>query len=116
MRVDSRQSGTISSNEGVEHSSFEAPARLREYQSRALRNYQPTFYDGKVRFLRPAIPTHFPDDPVAVWAHLVKQMDVESVPSDHFEMLTTHVEEVASALTQAVRSSHTERSSGAQDR
>ncbi len=99
----------------LEQPTFEPPARMREYQSRALRNYHPRFYGGKVRFLRPAIPTQFPDDPVAVWAQLVKQMEVESVPCDHFGMLTTHVGEVASILMEAVRSFPTEISGGAQD-
>jgi acetoacetyl-CoA synthetase len=79
-----------------------ARQRVSEYEDRAWLNYRPQFYDGKIKFVRAAIPSFVPDDPVAVWAHLTREFEFETVPGSHYEMLTTHVETVASILSSYV--------------
>lgn len=76
-----------------------ATLRVKEAQYRALRQYRPPFYDGKVKFVRAAISEYFASDPVPVWSHLVKELEVETIPGRHLEMLTTQSENVASVLT-----------------
>jgi aspartate racemase len=77
-----------------------APAfeRVREAAYNALRGYKPTFYPGVVKFVRAAEVTQFPENPKAVWSHLVGRLEVESVPGDHLGMLTTQYETLASVL------------------
>jgi acetoacetyl-CoA synthetase len=71
---------------------------VREAAYNALRRYKPGFYPGAVRFVRAADVTQFPENPMAVWAHLVGKFEVETVPGDHLGMLTTHYETLASVL------------------
>jgi acetoacetyl-CoA synthetase len=91
---------------GQQHPSVEWTAqrmqRVSEYQDRALKNYRPQFYDGKIRFVKAAMCSYFPDNPVAVWGPLVKECTLESVPCDHAGMLTTHIETVASMVTRFI--------------
>ena len=61
-----------------------------------------TLPDGAIRFVRAAIPTGFPANPKAVWAHLAKEFYVENVPGSHLEIMTTHYEKLASAISRYV--------------
>jgi thioesterase domain-containing protein len=92
--------------DGQQLASVELAARARqrvsEYEDRAWLNYRPQFYDGKIKFVRAAIPSFVPDDPVAVWAHLTREFEFETVPGSHHEMLTTYVDSLASILSRYV--------------
>ncbi len=68
----------------------------------ALERYQPRFYPAKINFVRAAIPTDFPADPVAVWAHLAREFEMETVPGDHLGIVTTHFESLAAAISRCV--------------
>jgi len=95
-RTDIRLGG-LSSPDAI--STF-APAfeRVRAGAYLALRRYKPKFYPGAVKFIRAAAVSEFPDDPKAIWSHLVGKLDVETVPGDHLGMLTTHYKDLASVL------------------
>ncbi len=73
--------------------------RVCEAAFTALKNYRPTPYAGKVKFIRASEPAEFPEDPVAVWSGLVGGIEVETVSGDHLGMLTTHYEKLASVLS-----------------
>jgi len=73
--------------------------RMRDSQYRAWGSYRPGSYDGEIYFVKAAISTFFPDNPVAVWAHLTRQFEVETVPGNHAGMLTTNVASLASVLS-----------------
>jgi acetoacetyl-CoA synthetase len=77
--------------------------RAREKAFLALRRYQPRFYNGKIRFIKAQISSDFPDDPVAVWAKLANEFDLESVPGDHLGIMTTHFETLAFVLCRCLR-------------
>lgn len=77
--------------------------RVKAAQYSALRNYRPRFYDGELRFVRAAVPSRFPTDPVPVWSPLVRSLEVETVPGGHLDMLTTSVGQLASLLDRHVR-------------
>jgi thioesterase domain-containing protein/acyl carrier protein len=76
-----------------------AMQRVRQSAYLALTRYQPRFYPGRIRFVRAAIPTDFPADPSAVWAHLAGKFEVETVPGDHLGIMTTHYEQLAAAIS-----------------
>lgn len=80
-----------------------AMQRSRECAYLALTRYRPRFYPGKIRFVRAEVPTHFPADPAAVWAHLASQFEVETVPGDHLGIMSTHYEKLASAISRYVQ-------------
>ncbi len=73
--------------------------RFRDSDREALQRYRPRYYPGKINFVRAAIPTDFPANPAAVWSHLAREFNVETVPGDHLGIMTTHFEELASAIS-----------------
>jgi thioesterase domain-containing protein/aryl carrier-like protein len=77
----------------------EAAGKVRGKAELALARYRPRFYCGKIKFVRAEIPSHFPEDPVAVWGHLASELDVETVPGDHVAMIATHFEQLGSVLS-----------------
>jgi thioesterase domain-containing protein len=77
--------------------------RVRDGAYLALTRYRPCFYRGKIKFVRAQILTEFPDDPVAVWAPLTTELEVETVPGDHQGMLATHFRSLASTLSRYLK-------------
>ena len=86
-----------------------AMRRVRDNAYLALTRYQPRFYPGKIHFVRAAIGTDFPDDPVAVWGKLSAEIEVETVPGDHLGIITTHFERLASTISRYVRGAFPEK-------
>jgi thioesterase domain-containing protein len=76
--------------------------QVKDTHYRALRNYRPRFYDGDVKFVRAAVPSSFPADPVPVWSHLVRCLELETVPGEHASMLSSGLEPLASVLRKYV--------------
>jgi len=76
--------------------------RARESAYLALTRYRPRFYAGKIRFVRAEVPTGFPADPAAVWAHLAAKFEVETVPGDHLGIMSTHFEKLAAVISRYV--------------
>jgi thioesterase domain-containing protein/acyl carrier protein len=76
---------------------------VQEAAVRALREYKPRFYHGRIRFVRAANPLHFPDDPERVWAKFTDQFEVETVPGNHHELLTTQYESLAIVISRYLR-------------
>jgi len=73
--------------------------RMRDSAYVALRQYRPRFYPDRIKFVKAEIGTYFPDNPTAVWAQLAQQFDIETVPGDHFGMLSEQCETVGSVLS-----------------
>jgi thioesterase domain-containing protein len=80
-----------------------AVSRNAEFARTALRRYQPSFYRGKIRFVRAEIGTHFPANPGLVWSHLAKGFEVESIPCDHFGMIDTHFDHLAQIVSRYLK-------------
>jgi hypothetical protein len=53
--------------------------------------------------VKSAIDTYFPGNPVPVWANLARTFEVEIVPGDHLNMVTTHFEGLVVALNRYLR-------------
>src|SRR5438093_7312501 len=64
--------------------------RVRDCAYAALRRYQPSFYPGKINFVRAQVVTDFPYDPSAVVGGLANEVVVETVPGDHQKIMTKH--------------------------
>jgi acetoacetyl-CoA synthetase len=77
--------------------------RMRDSAHLALKHYRPQYYGGRINFVRPAISTAFPDDPAAVWSHLAAQFEVETIPGNHWSMLTIEFEKLGSVLSGYLR-------------
>ncbi|MGA9388925.1 MAG: alpha/beta fold hydrolase [Candidatus Sulfotelmatobacter sp.] len=65
----------------------------------AYGQYSPRFYRGKMRFLRAEVNSYFPNDPASVWGKLASELEVETVPGSHLDMVTTEFEGLAAAIT-----------------
>ncbi len=79
-----------------------AMQRVRDSAYLALSRYRPRFYAGKIKFVRAAISSAFPDDAAAVWGNLAGEFEVETVPGDHLGIIATHFEELASVLSRCL--------------
>ena len=76
-----------------------AMQRVQECAVKALRDYRPPHYGGRIRFIRAGTPLHFPRDPAKVWTKFTDQFEVETVPGDHQELLTTHTQSLARVIS-----------------
>jgi thioesterase domain-containing protein len=65
----------------------------------ALTRYRPRPYEGKIRFVKAAKKSVFPVDPVGAWNKWMRTLEVETVPGDHYAMLSEHFDSLASALS-----------------
>lgn len=92
----------------VEVSPSPALQHFRDISYLALERYQPRFYPGKITFVRAAIPTDFPADPVAVWSNLAQELELNTVPGDHLGIMTTHFESLASVISGYLREATSE--------
>jgi len=92
----------------VEVSPSPALQHFRDISYLALERYQPRFYPGKINFVRAAIPTDFPADPVAVWSNLAQELELNTVPGDHLGIMTTHFESLASVISSYLREATSE--------
>lgn len=80
--------------------------RVRESAYIALTRYRPPRYAGKVKFVKAEISTDFPEDPAAVWSKFLGTIQIDTVPGDHLEIMTTHFEHLASVLCRYITQAH----------
>lgn len=75
------------------------PARERARFSDFLAwtRYRPSFYNGKIRFVRPE-KSHYPD-PVPIWADRAIEFRIETTPGDHHTIISTHSGDLACLLS-----------------
>lgn len=73
--------------------------RMRDRAYLALRRYRPRYYPGRIKFVKAATVSDFPDDPAAVWAKLAGEFEIETVPGDHLGIINTHYKRLADVLS-----------------
>jgi thioesterase domain-containing protein len=88
-KTDDQRSSTLKT---VESSAYEA-----------LANYNPRFYPGKINFVAADKKSFFPEDPKPIWAHLADELEVDVIPGDHLNIVTTEFEGLAAVITRYVR-------------
>jgi thioesterase domain-containing protein len=76
---------------------------VKDAQERAWEKFRPGRYNGPVKFVRAAAVTHFPSDPAPIWSRLVGTFEVETLPGDHVDLVTTQIEPVAIALSRYIK-------------
>lgn len=76
-----------------------AMQRVQECSARALQEFHPRRYRGRIQFIRAGAPLYFPANPAKVWASFTDQFEFETVPGDHQELLTTHSESLAAVIS-----------------
>jgi acetoacetyl-CoA synthetase len=76
-----------------------ATARAAEMAREAIKRYRPSYYPGKMRFVRAAILTDFPADPKAIWSSRVKEFESETVPGDHLSMIAKYPEQLGAVIS-----------------
>lgn len=69
----------------------------------ALAHYRPRAYSGEIKFIKSGSDTYFPGDPVPVWSNLANTLEVETVPGNHLNIVTTHFEGLADVLNRYLR-------------
>ena len=77
--------------------------RMRDSAYLALKRYRPQYYAGRIEFVKPEISTDFPDNPASVWSRLAERFEVETIPGDHWSMLTTEFEKLGWVLSGYLR-------------
>jgi acetoacetyl-CoA synthetase len=95
--------GNASAGSNIQESMRSVTQRMRDSAYQALRRYRPQYYGGRINFVRPAVVTDFPEDPAAVWSHLAAQFELQTIPGDHWSMLTTEFKKLGSVLTGYLR-------------
>jgi len=99
---------------GAGHESQRSPERMAlSFEEASLRRvnqkcylayskYLPKFYPGKIRFVTTEIKSFFPTNPVRVWGKLVSKLEVEIIPGDHLNIVTTEFRALAAVLTRYI--------------
>jgi acetoacetyl-CoA synthetase len=77
--------------------------RVKEKAYRAYESYRPRFYRGKIHFVTSQTKSFFPEDPAAIWGHLTARLEVEVIPGNHLNIVTTEFEDLAAVLTRYVK-------------
>ena len=90
--------GGEKSPEGSRLSLAQTTLHVKDRSYVAWARYRPRAYSGEIKFVKSASDTYFPGNPVPVWANLARTFEVEIVPGDHLNMVTTHFEGLAAAL------------------
>jgi acetoacetyl-CoA synthetase len=85
-----------------------AARRVYEKSNAALMRYRPRRYSGPIRFVKSAISLRFPENPAAVWAYLLPQLEIEIVPGDHQGIITEKFESLAAVLSRYLREAFAE--------
>jgi thioesterase domain-containing protein len=95
--------GGEKSPEGSRLSLAQTTLHVKDRSYVALARYRPRAYSGEIKFVKSASDTYFPGNPVPVWANLARTFEVEIVPGNHLNMVTTHFEGLAVVLNRYVR-------------
>ena len=69
----------------------------------ALARYRPRAFGGRTRFVKSAISLRFPENPRAVWADLLPQLEVEIVPGTHQGIVRTEFKSLAAVLSRYLK-------------
>jgi len=77
--------------------------RMKDRAYLALKRYRPRYYPGKMHFVRAEICYEFPEDPAEIWAPLVADFQVETVPGGHLEIINTHFESLAEVISRYLK-------------
>jgi acetoacetyl-CoA synthetase len=78
----------------------------------AWKQYRPQFYPGKIKFVRAEVSSFLPRDPKAVWGKLVAELEVETVPGDHLEIVDKRYQKLSPLLSRYLEQALDQRAAG----
>jgi thioesterase domain-containing protein len=76
--------------------------RVKQKAYLAYESYRPSFYRGKIYFITTQTKSFFPENPAAIWGPLTADLQVETIPGDHLNIVTTEFKELAAVLTRYI--------------
>jgi acetoacetyl-CoA synthetase len=76
--------------------------RVKQKAYLAYESYRPSFYRGKIYFITTQTKSFFPENPAAIWGPLTADVQVETIPGDHLNIVTTEFKELAAVLTRYI--------------
>ena len=86
-----------------------ARQRYGDATKEALMAYRPGYYPGKIKFVQAEqVTTLFPHNAKAVWRDFAAEIEVKTVPGDHFGIVTKHHRELSAVLGQYLTQAVTE--------
>ena len=77
--------------------------RVEQKAYQAYESYRPRFYRGKIHFVTTQTKSFFPEDPAAIWGRLTAELEIEVIPGNHLNIVTTEFEDLAAVLTRYVK-------------
>ena len=80
-----------------------AMRRVAEKAYSALMRYRPRPYYGRTRFVKAATSLRFPENPRAVWANLLPQLEVDIVPGTHQGIVRTEFRSLGAVLSRYLK-------------
>jgi acetoacetyl-CoA synthetase len=85
--------------------------RTRMAGSAALLKFVPSYYSGKVIFLKAKIPDpDFPSNPKPVWRKLAKEFELYTGPGSHMTIISEHAPDVAARINACMAEARAEMS------
>ncbi len=80
-----------------------AKRRVNRNAYLAYQSYRPRFYRGKMTLVTAEKNSFSPKDPTRVWGDLVSELEVEVIPGDHLNIVTSEFQGLAAVLTRYVQ-------------
>jgi hypothetical protein len=65
----------------------------------ARRQYRPSFYSGKITFLKAGRNWSYPQDPGQIWRGLADDFEIHVVPGEHLELVGLAAEHLARKIS-----------------
>ncbi|PYX50321.1 MAG: hypothetical protein DMG76_35020 [Acidobacteria bacterium] len=76
--------------------------RVKQKAYLAYESYRPSLYRGKIHFITTQTKSFFPEDPAAVWGPLTADLQVEVIPGNHLNIVTTEFKDLAAVITRYI--------------
>jgi len=81
----------------------DAVRRVQRAGEIAYRHYRPRFYDGEMTFIKAQNEMRIPFDANLMWAPLVRSVTVQTIPTDHQNLVRASAASLAACLTENLR-------------
>jgi acetoacetyl-CoA synthetase len=77
----------------------EATQRVKDSCYAAWDRYRPSYYPGKITFLKAGTNWRYPDDPRTIWRNLADEFEMHTVPGEHSELVGPNAEHLANRIS-----------------
>jgi len=77
----------------------EAAQRVKDSCYAAWDRYRPSYYPGKITFLKAGTNWRYPEDPRTIWRNLAGEFEMHTVPGEHSELVGPSAEHLADRIS-----------------